>query len=133
MSDDFDVTTKMFLFFSTDICTYCCIFLLLVPLESHGRTFNFCIWYVQLNGSNDSETVQPCMDWFNKVCTNLQLVVWEMNILDRMLVGTWKLCVVFIIVRIFIYMPVNICLFTINNSTYIYIQAQVYFKYNANK
>ena len=41
--------------------------LFLVPIQSWGPSFNFSIWYVELQGMDDTETVGPCMNWYNTV------------------------------------------------------------------
>ncbi|XP_052287065.1 muskelin-like isoform X2 [Dreissena polymorpha] len=42
-----------------------CRFIKIVPLQTWGSSFNFSIWHVQLNGVDEWEVVQPCMNWFN--------------------------------------------------------------------
>ena len=36
---------------------------------SHGPSFNFSIWFVELQGMNDPEIVEPSLAWFNTVST----------------------------------------------------------------
>ena len=38
-----------------------------VPIMSHGPSFNFSIWFVELQGVNDPEVVEPSLAWFNTV------------------------------------------------------------------
>ncbi len=38
-----------------------------VPIQSHGPSFNFSIWYVELSGTDDPDTVKHCMNWYNQV------------------------------------------------------------------
>ncbi|XP_074644616.1 muskelin-like isoform X2 [Tubulanus polymorphus] len=42
-----------------------CKYIKIVPIQSWGPSFNFSIWYVQLNGICDSSVVKPCMNWYN--------------------------------------------------------------------
>ena len=44
-------------------------FLTPVPIMSHGPSFNFSIWFVELQGMNDQEIVEPSLAWFNTVST----------------------------------------------------------------
>jgi hypothetical protein len=44
-----------------------CRFIRIIPLQSWGPSFNFSIWYVELQGVEEFETVQPFMDRFNAV------------------------------------------------------------------
>uniref|UniRef100_A0A8C4QGM5 Muskelin 1, intracellular mediator containing kelch motifs n=1 Tax=Eptatretus burgeri TaxID=7764 RepID=A0A8C4QGM5_EPTBU len=41
-------------------------FFLSVPILSWGPSFNFSIWYVELQGIDDSEVVFPCLHWYTK-------------------------------------------------------------------
>uniref|UniRef100_A0A674J1W4 Muskelin 1 n=1 Tax=Terrapene triunguis TaxID=2587831 RepID=A0A674J1W4_9SAUR len=43
-----------------------CRFIKIVPLLSWGPSFNFSIWYVELNGIDDPDVVQPCLNWYSK-------------------------------------------------------------------
>src|SRR6218665_858454 len=40
-----------------------------VPIQSWGASFNFSIWYVELQGVDDPEVVRPCIRWYNTVST----------------------------------------------------------------
>ncbi|ESP01147.1 hypothetical protein LOTGIDRAFT_225475 [Lottia gigantea] len=42
-----------------------CRFLKIVPTQAWGPSFNFSIWYVELNGINDWESVKTCMNWYH--------------------------------------------------------------------
>ncbi|CAG7818322.1 unnamed protein product [Allacma fusca] len=42
-----------------------CKFIKIVPLQSWGPSFNFSIWYVELNGVDDFEYVKPSISRFN--------------------------------------------------------------------
>lgn len=53
----FDVYASFFLLFLSSP----------VPLLSWGPSFNFSIWYVELNGIDDPDVVQPCLNWYSKV------------------------------------------------------------------
>ena len=44
-------------------------FFIPVPIMSHGPSFNFSIWFVELQGMNDPEIVEPSLAWFNTVST----------------------------------------------------------------
>ena len=45
-----------------------CIFIAhVVPIMSHGPNFNFSIWFVELQGVEDPEVVEPSLAWFNTV------------------------------------------------------------------
>ncbi|MGH0119314.1 UNVERIFIED_CONTAM: hypothetical protein FKN15_025785 [Acipenser sinensis] len=43
-----------------------CRFIKIVPLMSWGPSFNFSIWYVELNGIDEPDVVQPCLNWYSK-------------------------------------------------------------------
>ncbi|XP_070558105.1 muskelin-like [Ptychodera flava] len=43
-----------------------CRYIKIVPIMSWGPSFNFSIWYVQLNGYDSPEMVQPCLKWYNQ-------------------------------------------------------------------
>lgn len=52
-----------------------------VPLLSWGPSFNFSIWYVELNGIDDPDVVQPCLNWYSKVGLCFRsLFVWRVAI-----------------------------------------------------
>ena len=38
-----------------------------MPIQTWGPSFNFSVWYVQLQGIDDSTVVRPCMNWYNTV------------------------------------------------------------------
>lgn len=38
---------------------------------SWGPSFNFSIWYIELHGIEDPEVVQPCLNWYSKVGSEL--------------------------------------------------------------
>lgn len=40
---------------------------IIVPIMSHGPSFNFSIWFVELRGVDDPEIVDPSLAWFNTV------------------------------------------------------------------
>ncbi|CAH3026215.1 unnamed protein product [Porites evermanni] len=42
-----------------------CNYIKIVPILSHGPSFNFSIWFVELQGMNDPEIVEPSLAWFN--------------------------------------------------------------------
>ncbi|XP_068714480.1 muskelin-like isoform X2 [Montipora foliosa] len=42
-----------------------CNFIKIVPIMSHGPSFNFSIWFVELQGVDDPEIVEPSLAWFN--------------------------------------------------------------------
>ncbi|XP_043224158.1 muskelin-like [Amphibalanus amphitrite] len=42
-----------------------CQYIKVVPLHSWGPSFNYSIWYVELWGVDDHDTVLPHMNWFN--------------------------------------------------------------------
>ncbi|KAK2553923.1 Muskelin [Acropora cervicornis] len=42
-----------------------CSFIKIVPIMSHGPSFNFSIWFVELRGVDDPEIVDPSLAWFN--------------------------------------------------------------------
>ncbi|XP_044534950.1 muskelin [Gracilinanus agilis] len=45
------------------------------PLLSWGPSFNFSIWYVELNGIDDPDVVQPCLNWYSKVGLNFKTLL----------------------------------------------------------
>nr|KAG5711490.1 hypothetical protein BaRGS_025917 [Batillaria attramentaria] len=42
-----------------------CRYLKIVPVQAWGPSFNFSIWYVELNGRDDWQVVNACMNWYN--------------------------------------------------------------------
>uniref|UniRef100_T1J0F1 Muskelin N-terminal domain-containing protein n=1 Tax=Strigamia maritima TaxID=126957 RepID=T1J0F1_STRMM len=42
-----------------------CRYIKIVPIQSWGPSFNFSIWYVELNGIDEWDVVHPCMNWYN--------------------------------------------------------------------
>lgn len=42
-----------------------CKYLKIVPIQSWGPSFNFSIWYVELQGISDWNIVKPTMHWYN--------------------------------------------------------------------
>ena len=50
-------------------CSFYGDFLVAVPIQSWGPSFNFSIWYVELAGVNEPHLVKPCMNWYNTVST----------------------------------------------------------------
>ncbi|XP_041349762.1 muskelin-like [Gigantopelta aegis] len=42
-----------------------CRYIKIVPIQAWGPSFNFSIWYVELNGRDNWEAVKPCMNWYN--------------------------------------------------------------------
>lgn len=42
-----------------------CRYIKIVPIQTWGPSFNFSVWYVQLQGIDDSTVVKPCMNWYN--------------------------------------------------------------------
>ena len=43
------------------------LFSIAVPILSHGPSFNFSIWYLELQGVDDAEIVQPALLKYNRV------------------------------------------------------------------
>uniref|UniRef100_H2ZEN2 F5/8 type C domain-containing protein n=1 Tax=Ciona savignyi TaxID=51511 RepID=H2ZEN2_CIOSA len=43
-----------------------CRFLKIVPILSWGASFNFSIWFVELQGSSNPDLVQSCLQWYFK-------------------------------------------------------------------
>ena len=46
------------------LCFFCTF---AVPIQSWGPSFNFSIWYVELQGISDWNVVKPTMHWYNNV------------------------------------------------------------------
>lgn len=44
-----------------------------MPIQSWGASFNFSVWYVELQGVDDPDVVRPCIRWYNRVSTALEL------------------------------------------------------------
>ncbi|XP_067684074.1 muskelin-like isoform X1 [Haliotis asinina] len=42
-----------------------CRYIKIVPIQAWGPSFNFSIWYVELFGRDDWDSVKPCMNWYN--------------------------------------------------------------------
>ncbi|KAK6176578.1 hypothetical protein SNE40_014836 [Patella caerulea] len=42
-----------------------CRYIKIVPTQAWGPSFNFSIWYVELKGVNDWESVKTCMNWYH--------------------------------------------------------------------
>lgn len=42
-----------------------CRYIKIVPIQAWGPSFNFSIWYVELNGRDDWQVVNTCMNWYN--------------------------------------------------------------------
>jgi len=40
-----------------------CQYIKILPIQSWGPSFNFSIWYVALNGDDNSSVVQPAIEW----------------------------------------------------------------------
>ena len=45
-----------------------------VPIQTWGPSFNFSVWYIQLQGVDDSSVVRPCMNWYNTVSMLADLI-----------------------------------------------------------
>nr|XP_002130194.1 muskelin-like [Ciona intestinalis] len=43
-----------------------CTFIKIVPILSWGASFNFSIWFIEVQGSNNAELVQSCLQWYFK-------------------------------------------------------------------
>ncbi|CAD5116689.1 DgyrCDS5551 [Dimorphilus gyrociliatus] len=43
-----------------------CIFIKIVPMKSHGSSFNFSIWHVRLTGINNEEEVKKSLNLYNE-------------------------------------------------------------------
>jgi muskelin len=37
-------------------------FIKIVPIQTWGSSFNYSVWYVELNGTDEEEAVLPCLD-----------------------------------------------------------------------
>ena len=42
-----------------------CRYIKIVPIQSWGPSFNFSIWYVELVGTQEWDSVKPCIQWYN--------------------------------------------------------------------
>jgi len=49
---------------------------LTVPIQSWGHSFNFSIWYVELQGIDEPSIVKPCMNWYNTVSRLIRVISW---------------------------------------------------------
>ena len=57
-----------------------CFLNLSVPIQTWGPSFNFSIWYVQLQGIDDSTIVKPCLNWYNTVSiSSVPIQTWGPN------------------------------------------------------
>jgi Muskelin N-terminus len=51
-----------------------CRYLKIVPLLSWGPSFNFSIWFVELQGEDDASLVKESVQFFHDVGSNLFLI-----------------------------------------------------------
>ncbi|KAI0218378.1 Muskelin [Lamellibrachia satsuma] len=42
-----------------------CRYIKISPIQSWGNSFNFSVWYVALQGTDDPQVVKPCMNWYS--------------------------------------------------------------------
>uniref|UniRef100_A0A8V5GVD8 Uncharacterized protein n=1 Tax=Melopsittacus undulatus TaxID=13146 RepID=A0A8V5GVD8_MELUD len=61
-----EVTSTFMCLSQNDEQMFLCRFIKIVPLLSWGPSFNFSIWYAELNGIDDPDVVQSCLNWYTK-------------------------------------------------------------------
>ncbi|KAK2151233.1 hypothetical protein LSH36_371g00004 [Paralvinella palmiformis] len=64
LKNDHDPET-FFLKHEVDGNFFPCRYIKIVPIQSWGHSFNFSIWYVELQGIDEPSIVKPCMNWYN--------------------------------------------------------------------